>query len=81
MVALSMLGLVIALVGLVWLLVITFKTSVLWGLGSLFIPIVSLVFVVMHWDETKRPFLIQVVGVVLMVAGAMMAPGQPVVPQ
>jgi hypothetical protein len=35
----------------------------------------------MHWDETKRPFLIQVVGVVLMVAGAMMAPGQPVVPQ
>lgn len=81
MVALSMLGLVIALVGVVWLLVITFKTSVLWGLGSLFIPIVSLVFVAMHWDETKRPFLIQVVGVVLMVAGAMMAPGQPVVPQ
>ncbi len=38
MVALSMLGLVIALVGAVWLLVITFKTSVLWGLGSLFIP-------------------------------------------
>jgi len=81
MVALSMLGLVIALVGVVWLLVITFKTSVLWGFGSLFIPIVSLVFVAMHWDETKRPFLIQVVGVVLMVAGAMMAPGQPVVPQ
>jgi hypothetical protein len=53
----------------------------LWGFGSLFIPIVSLVFVAMHWDETKRPFLIQVVGVVLMVAGAMMAPGQPVVPQ
>ncbi|HNV83563.1 MAG TPA: hypothetical protein PLF92_03755 [Arenimonas sp.] len=81
MVALSMLGLVIAFVGAVWLLVITFKTSVLWGLGSLFIPIVSLIFVAMHWDETKRPFLIQVVGVVLMVAGAMMAPGQPVVPQ
>ena len=78
MVGLAILGLLIAVVGAIWLLVITFQTSVLWGLGSLLIPFVSLIFVVMHWEETKKPFLIQMAGVVLMIVAAMMAPGQPI---
>ena len=67
------LGLVITMVGALWLVVLAFKQSVLWGLGSLFVPFVSLIFVVMHWGETKVPFLIEVAGIVLLVTGAMMS--------
>jgi hypothetical protein len=75
MVALFYLGSVVALVGAIWLLVVAFKESVWWGLGSIFIPFVSLVFVIMHWQVSKKPFLIQVAGVVLCVVGALAMPG------
>ena len=57
------------------LVVIAFKESVLWGLGCLFLPLVSLVFVALHWDQAKYAFiwnvgtgLLAVVGVILFVA-------------
>jgi hypothetical protein len=75
------LGLVVALVGAIWLIVLAFQKSVLWGLGSLFVPFVSLIFAVMNWDVAKRPFLIQVAGVVLLVIGGMMShPTLPAMP-
>jgi hypothetical protein len=40
-----------------WLLVIAFRESVGWGLGSMFLPFVSWIFVILHWDDAKRPFL------------------------
>lgn len=60
------------------LIVQAFQTSVLWGLGYLFIPFVSLIFVFTHWEQTKNPFLksmlsmfIFLVGTLLMPAGSM----------
>ena len=29
----------------------------LWGLASVFVPFVSIVWVVLNWEEGKRPFL------------------------
>lgn len=55
-----------ALVAGIWLLVEAFKTHVLWGLGSIFVPFVSLVFVVMHWGKAKKPFLISLAASVVM---------------
>ena len=83
MVALFYLGGLITLLGAIWLLVVAFKKSVWWGLGSLLIPFVSLVFVILNWQDSKKPFLIQVVGVVLCFIGAwklgtMASMGQPV---
>ena len=66
---LVILGGIAMFVGGIWLLVEAFKESVLWGLGSIFIPFVSLVFVIMHWDVSKTPFLIQIGGLVLLIAG------------
>jgi hypothetical protein len=74
MTALFYLGLVVALVGGIWLLVVTFKKSVWWGLGSLFIPLVGLIFVIMNWELTKKPFLIYLAGVVVTVIAAMNMP-------
>jgi hypothetical protein len=68
------LGLVICIVTGIWLLVLAFKTSVWWGLGSLIIPFVSLIFVFMHWQVAKRPFLISLAGVALVVVAILSNP-------
>lgn len=49
---------IVMLVTGIWLLVIGFQRSVLWGLAMIFIPFASLVFVIMYWHDAKKPFLI-----------------------
>jgi hypothetical protein len=63
--ALVYLGVIIAAVGGIWLLVVAFQKSVWWGLGSLLVPMVSLVFVILNWQDSKKPFLIQLAGLAL----------------
>jgi hypothetical protein len=65
-------GAIAGATGGLWLLVVAFQESVLWGLGCLFIPIVSLIFVIMHWDEAGKLFLISLAGSIAMVVGAAM---------
>ena len=74
MVILLYLGALLMIVGGIWLLVVAFKKSVWWGLGSLLIPFVSLIFVIMNWQVAKKPFLIQLAGVVLCVVAYMSSP-------
>jgi hypothetical protein len=54
MIALGGIGLIIAFVGAIMLLVAAFSESVLWGLVCLLLPGATLIFVVTHWDRTKR---------------------------
>lgn len=63
------LGVVLSLIGGLWIVVNAFRTSVLWGLGSLLIPLVSLVFALMNFSENKIPLLISVIGTVMMFMG------------
>ena len=67
-------GLIVALVGGIWFLVVAFQESVIWGLGCLFVPFVSLVFLVMHWDKAGKPFLIELAGIVPMFLGVFLLP-------
>jgi hypothetical protein len=62
-------GIIVAAVGGIAMLVGAFKESVWWGLGSLFIPLVLLVFAFMHWDANKKWFFIWLSGFVLYVVG------------
>ncbi len=73
----SVVGVVLFIVGAVvmtgaglWLLVKAFQTSVLWGLGYIFVPFVSLIFVILHWQDTKKPFFYLLGGLVLFLVGA-----------
>jgi hypothetical protein len=66
----------------VQILIMAFKTSVGWGLASLFIPFAILVFVFKHWEQTKKPFLytlaclpVYLIGFGLMFAGTLMGGG------
>lgn len=54
---LILLGLLIGLVYGIQLMLLAFQESVLWGLGYLFVPFVSLVFIIMFWPQAKGPFL------------------------
>jgi F0F1-type ATP synthase assembly protein I len=74
MTALLIIGVLMMIVGGIWLLVVQFQTSIGWGLGSLVLPIVGLVFVFMHWEVSKKPFLWQVAGIVLAVIAVMNQP-------
>lgn len=66
----DMLGLAILVIGGLWLIIEAFKTSILWGLGCLIITPVSLVFIFVHWDRAKSPFILQLVGLALIIANA-----------
>ena len=72
-IALMVLGYIIAAVGGIWLLVVAFKTSIGWGLASLFIPFAGLVFVFTHWDDAKKPFFINLCGIPFIVLGIILA--------
>lgn len=67
-------GLLISIVCGLWMLVLQFQTSILWGLGCLVIPFVSLIWLIMYWDAGKKPFLISLVGVLLTIGGLFMLP-------
>ena len=60
--SLAWLGLALAILGSLWIVVLCFQTSILWGALSLFIPPVGLLFCLLNIRETWRPFLIAVVG-------------------
>ena len=50
------------LVGNIWFLGEAFRTSILWGLGCIFIPFVSLIWLVSNWDRGRAPFLVSLAG-------------------
>ncbi len=63
------LGLAIFVIGGIGTLIAAFKTSLLWGLGCLFISPISLIFLIVHWNVAKNPFFLQLVGCILLIIG------------
>ncbi|TXJ02758.1 MAG: hypothetical protein E6Q26_04910 [Acinetobacter sp.] len=64
-------GLAIFIIGGIGFLIAAFKNSILWGLGCLLLYPVSIIFLILHWNEAKNPFFLQLVGVGIMVLGTM----------
>ena len=63
-------GLVIFIIGGIGFLIAAFKTSLLWGLGCLFISPIQIIYLFVHWDSAKKPFFIQLIGGCVMLASA-----------
>lgn len=51
-------SLIVMFVTSIWMLIEAFSESILWGLAYLFIPFAAIVFVFVHWERAKTPFLI-----------------------
>jgi hypothetical protein len=63
-------GLILCLVGGIFLLLHGFKESLAWGLGMLFVPFVSLIFLILHWSKAKNAFFLQLWGMGIIFVGA-----------
>lgn len=61
-------GVLLVLAGLVWLVVLAFGTSLLWGLGSL-IPPLTLAFVMRHWRVARKALVLSALGFIPLVVG------------
>ena len=68
-------GLGIFVIGAVGLLISAFRTSVLWGLAVLFIAPVAVIYLIVHWQDAKNPFKVQVCGLMVMAVVAYMNSG------
>ena len=69
---LMIVGVVMALVGAIMFLVAFFRESVIWGIGCLLFWPVSLVFMLLHWQDVKKAIGFEVLGVLMAVGGFML---------
>ena len=74
-VLLLFLGSLLVVIGFLMLLVAAFRVSIWWGLASLLIPFVQLIFVFIHWSESKSAIFTQTIGLLLILA-ALLVGGQ-----
>ena len=72
--ALLVVGGIISVIGTILLLIEAFKESVWWGIGSLLVSPVSLVFIFLHWEVGRKPFFIQLGGAALLFIGMFLLP-------
>ena len=61
-----------ALVGGIWFHFVAFRESLLWGLGCLCVPFVSLFFLALHAEKVGKCFFVVLVSIVLVVTGMSM---------
>lgn len=67
-------GVIICLIYGIALMIKAFQVSILWGLGYLFIPLVSLIFILVHWQIAKDPFLKILTSIPFMLLGMLLLP-------
>ena len=67
-----LIGVVIALIYGLQLLILAFRTSILWGLAYLFVPFVGLIFVIVHWDKAGSPFLKSLLAIPFYILGVLL---------
>ena len=60
------------IVGGILFLIAAFMQHVMWGIGCLFCAPVNIVFLILHWQVAKRPFLIQIAGFVIALIGLLL---------
>jgi hypothetical protein len=68
-VPLLIVGMVVALVSSISFLVAAFRKGFWWGLGCLFLWPVGFLFLLLHWNVAKRPFLVSLAGLAAALVG------------
>jgi len=64
----SIILLLIGLASFIWLVIVAFRESVIWGfLVFLFSPISAAAFSIYHWEEAKKPFLIYLAATIIFI--------------
>lgn len=58
-------GALIALVGWIGFMCSAWEVGILWFLGCLLVPFVNIVFLILNWHDSKKPFFIHFLGALL----------------
>ncbi|WP_374981575.1 MFS transporter [Pseudomonas solani] len=61
-------GLLLILAGLVWLVMLAFGTSLLWGIGSL-LPPITLGYIAAHWRTARKAVMLVALGFIPLIVG------------
>lgn len=65
------LGGAIIIIGAIGFLIAAFRNSILWGLGCLLFSPISIVFLILYWQQAKNPFFLQLIGLGVVFLGSM----------
>ena len=65
------LGCAIIIIGAIGFLIAAFRNSILWGLGFLLFSPISIVFLILYWQQAKNPFFLQLIGLGVVFLGSM----------
>ena len=76
-VALYLTGAVMMLIGIIRMLIAAFRTSILWGLGCLFLPLCMLIYLITHWEDAKSGFFLKLKGAFVCILGLVVAIAVP----
>jgi uncharacterized membrane protein len=68
------LGLIASIIGSVMIIGAAFRTSLLWGFSSLFIPFIVFFFIAEHWKQSRDGVFWLLVGVGFIGAAIMLRP-------
>ena len=71
---LSISGLIVFLIGSLGFLIATFRAGILWGLSCMFLPLVSFIFLFVHWKTAAKPFLLSLFGIAILFSGTLFSP-------
>jgi hypothetical protein len=66
-------GILVSVGAGIWLLVQAFQIGLGWGLACLLLPVAQIVFVIKHWSEAGKPFLVSLGGAAVAVVGFFIA--------
>ena len=69
---LNYLGLALIIIGGIGFLIASFRTGISWGIGCLLFYPISIVFLILHWDVAKNPFLLQLLGIGVVLLAVML---------
>ena len=64
-------GFLILLIGSIGFLIAAFKNSIFWGLGCLLISPISIIFLILYWNDAKNPFFLQLIGIFVVFLGSL----------
>ena len=74
-------GLMVAIAGWIMIVVAAFRVSVGWGVGSLLIPLIALIFVITHWQDARRGFFTELGGASIFIFGVLITPSHAKPPE
>ncbi len=63
-------GLIILVIATIGFLIAAFQESIWWGIGCLLFTPISLIFLIMYWNQAKNPFFLQLIALAIMFTGA-----------